>query len=617
MPNLLPEQAHELVRETINSGLRHAGFQRTVDLRADYQTITTGKGYERFLTRYVPREKSEEFDQRLLITHQNLSSTASPLLKKAGQISRVQDIKRGLNFTSTSERDQRDLSDVLNDFGGEGSTLRGTLEDYLTQHYDEVSQYDPNAFILLDFGSFNADAGERARPYAVFFDCPNVLNFRFTRGQLDYLLVQVVVAYKDPDGYNKLATDYLLYGGPFAIRYYEEAEGRKDMPQVVYDLFEAESKTPYRTVQYNTGLQQVPAVRIGDKPDIETGGLTCVSRLFHAALDQFKELINLKSQNDIVSRNHGFPRRFERAPLCPGAEDPTTHMRISCNEGKTITGDTCTRCGGTGFDVHRSEQDTVRLAFPENQDDEVFDLSKLVFTETPQLETIQAYDEKIAALEVKIYVTAYSTDQQVKAQGPSKTATEYVVSREDQNNTLLPIADQKSTIYKALVRHAIAIMNISGEVEVLYEFPRDLKLSSLAELYADLKNARDAGAPDFEIEQILDDIARKRYESDPTALERYFIKKQHVPYFAQTLDVFEYFDASGRIPPKMAILRANVDIVFGELEIEQPTFYEMPYADRDRLVMEKVDKLEAMLPKSMSLSEGIRSLNPQQQQQQA
>ncbi len=64
----------------------------------------------------------------------------------------------------------------------------------------------------------------------------------------------------------------------------------------------------------------------------------------------------------------------------------------------------------------------------------------------------------------------------------------------------------------------------------------------------------------------------------------------------------------------MAILRANVDIVFGELEIEQPMFYDLPYAERDTLVMAKVDKLEGMLPKSMSLSEGIRSLNPQQQQ---
>ncbi|MBC3785735.1 hypothetical protein [Spirosoma utsteinense] len=604
MPNLLPDQAHELLRETINTGLRHAGYQRTVDLRTDYQTITTGKGYERFLTRYVPREKSEEFDQRLLITHQNLSSTASPLLKKAGQISRVQDIKRGFNFTGTSDRDQKDLLEVLNDFGGEGSTLRGTLEDYLTQHYDEVSQYDPNAFILLDFGSFNADAGERARPYAVFFDCPNVLNFRFTRGSLDYLLVQMFIAYKDPDGYAMVATDLILYGGPFAIRYFESAEGRKDLPQV-YETFEAESKTIYRTVQYVTGLKLVPAVRIGDKPDIETAGLTCVSQLFHSALDQFKELINLKSQNDIVSRKHGFPRQYERAPLCPGELDAATGFRKGCNEGKVpITGATCTECGGTGFEVHRSEQDTVRLAFPENADDSVFDLSKLTYTVKPELETIKAYDEKIAALEVKIYVTAYSTDQQIKAQGPAKTATEYVVSREDQNNTLLPIADQKSTIYKSLVRHAIAIMNVTGDIEILYEFPRDLKLSSLSELYVDLKAARDAGAPDFEVEQILDDIARKRYESDPTALARYFIKKQHVPYFAQTLDTFEYFDASGRIPPALAVLRANVDVVFGELEIEEPRFYDLPYSERDGLVMAKVGKLESQLPKAIQMRIG-------------
>ncbi len=629
MPNLSPEAAHELLRDTINLNLRHAGYERTVSLRDDYRTILTGRGYERFLSRTVRREDEEEFAQRLAMTFQNLSSTAAPLLKKVGQISRVQDIKKGLNFTGTSERDQRDLQDVLNNFGGAGSAQRGSLDDYLTGHYDTLSQADPNAFILLDFAPFQANLGERAKPYAVVFECPSVLNFRYTRGELDFLLVWLPVAYKDPDNVPRVATDYVLYAGTFTLRYYQQADGREDIPPgldqyqsgvtpagKVVNVTTPVGNLVYSMATLSPGIDPVPAVRLGDLPDTETGGLTCVSRLLHACVDQFKELINLKSQNDIVSRKHGWPRRYERAPACPGELIDGGLMRAVCDKGTNrSTGQDCKQCGGSGFETHRSEQDTVRMELTGNETaEDLFDLSKLTFTEKPDLATVQAYDEKILAKQSEIYVTAFSTDQQIKVSGPSKTATEYVVSREDQNNTLLPIADYKSFVYKFLVNITTKLMRISGRVESLYEFPRDLKLASLSELYTDLKAARDAGAPDFEIEQILDDIARKRYEADPAALARYFIKKQHVPYFAQTLETFEYFDASNRIPPRLALLRANVDVVFGELEIENPAFYELVYSERDKLVSVKLDQLQAQLPRTVDLSAGIRNLGSLGQQ---
>lgn len=615
MPTLTLDQANQLVSDTLNFQQRHAGYQRTVELRAIYETIIYGRNYQDFLGRYKQRETDGEFAQRLALTYQNLTGTSSPILRKGGQISRVQDIKKGLNFSGTSERDQRDLQSVLDDFGGTGQARRGSLDDYLTANFDEPSQYDPNAFILLDFEPFNANLGQRARPYGVFFDCVNVYNFRYTRGNLDYLLLRTTVQFRNPDGLVQFANDLMYYGGQYTLRYFEVLDGRIDLPST-YDLFETSSGKQYHVVTYVTGIPMVPAVRIGDLPDPETGGLTCVSRLFHAAIDQFRELINLKSQNDIVGRKYGFPRRYERTPECPG-EVNAAGGRSPCDNGTNLdTGQTCRECGGYGYITHKSEQDTVTIPIKENEDPaEAWDLSKLSHTEAPQLEGIKTYDERLQALRAQINVTVFASDQQIQAGTPSKTATEYVVSREDQNNTLLPIADYKSSCYKLLTYGIIALMQISGEVEVLYEYPRDLKLSSMADLYADLKAARDAKAPSFEIEQILDDIARKRYESDPTGLRQYFVKKQHIGYYALDQETFAYFDSTGRIPVNMGDLLANVDIIFGELEIENPTFYDLPYAERNKLVDAKLKVIQEGLPRSVSMSPNLRTLNSRQQQQ--
>ncbi|RIV23618.1 hypothetical protein DYU11_11595 [Fibrisoma montanum] len=599
------EDAHALVRETINTSLRHAGYTRTVDLRTAYMTIYTGQCWPDFLSRFTRREDEQAFKQRLDLTFQNLSSVASPVVKKFGQISRIQDLKKGLNFEGTTDRDQRDLTDVLDNFRAEGLSRKGSLDDYLSQVYDTVSLYDPNAFIVLEFAPFRADLGERARPYAVLYESPQVYNFRYTRGELDFLLVALEQSFKTTENKTLTLTDLILYSGPFQVRYYQlhDDVDRIDIPDG--ENWVSDAAVPYRMAQFAPMVEETPAVRLGDLPDAQTHGLTVVSRAFHSALDQFRELMNVKSRSDLVSWLHGFPRLTEYALPCPGEIE--NGYRVGCNEGRHPTsGQKCRECGGTGFQAHRSEQDRIRFPLTQNMmASEMLKLSELSHTDKPDWETVNGFVELVEGIQSKIYLTIFSTDYQLKTSGQiaiAKTATEVAVTRDDINNTLLPYADQKSVVYKAIVRHTASLMNVSGEVKPLYEFPRDLKMASIGELQNDLKLARESNAPAFLIEQILDDIARKTYESDPTALHHYFIKKQHIPYFALTLEEFEYFDSTGRIPADMAVLWANSDIIFGELEISSPTFYDLPYAERDALVMEKVRALQARLPQGVSMS---------------
>ncbi|GAB4052519.1 hypothetical protein [Spirosoma litoris] len=609
MPNFSIDQARELVQDTINNGTRHAGYQRTVDLREDYLTILTGKNWQRFLSRFRLRTDLEEYQQQLELTHQNLSSTSSLLEKKFGQISRIQDIKRGLNFEGTSNRDQQDLQDVLNDFGGEGSAQRGTLEDYITLIYDRMVLYDPNAFILYDFAPFNALLGERARPYGIVFPCQNVLNFRHTRGDLDYLLVQVFVDYKDPDGIAKVATDYICCAGPFTVRYYEGADGRQDLPQV-YEEFKAKSEKLYRIALFSPGVKKVPAVRLGYILDIETDNQTCVSPAFHSALDLFRELIDLKSLNDIVTKKHGWPQRFKQTPPCPGEMNPETKFRDGCNDGtNTRTGETCKECGGTGHITHKSEQDTITVDLPDNPEDWP-DLSKLVYTVQPELETITTFDEKIENKKIEIIKTVFSSDQQVQVQSPAKTATEYVVSREDQNNTLLPCADQKALVIKTSILHVAALMNISGIVKPLYEYNRDLKLNSADEILDKIAD-KTSKVSSTTLEQIYDDYYQKVYAADEIALEWYYFLKAHIPFYLTPNEEFETNVASGYITDSDRTRRIYCDTIVADLRMTAPNILQLSYPEQETKITEIVDKILAELPKTVSLT---NIPTPQQQQ---
>lgn len=598
---LLADRAHELLRRTITDQYRHADYTRTVDLSADYLTILTGEDYKRLLTRFIRREENGEYLQRLDLTHQNLSSTAAPLVKTFSQISRVQGIRKGVEIEGGRDRDRTDLLDVLSDFSAGLS-----LDDYVTHQYDVPALYDPNAFIVLEWDSFEAQKGERARPYPLAVPCEQVLDFHYHRGELSYLVIASPVWVETRDIVTgRLVqtqhTDYILYSPTVALRYYYYVEGREDMPDTGV-LFE-NGLTKYVQAEYNPNLPLTPALRIGTKTDPLTNHRTCVSSLFHAALSQFKELINHKSQKDLTLRLHGYPKRYEYADPCPGELNSETGQRMGCYDGITNAGTTCGVCGGTGRITHLTEQDTIYRDIPKDKD-RFFDLDKLAYSEAPAVESIDLLSREIAALQSSIYQTVFNTDYQVKTSGKVgvETATELNIGREDKNNTLVPFADGKARVYKTIVRITAAIMDIAGKVSPLFEVPRDLKLSSLPELYLDLKAARDAGAPSFEIEQILDDIARKRYEADPNALERYFIKKQHLPYIALTLEQFTYFDSVGNIPKDMAVLFANQDIVFGELEQSQPLFYTLPFAERDTLVSAKVATLTARLNQSVSLT---------------
>ncbi len=279
-----------------------------------------------------------------------------------------------------------------------------------------------------------------------------------------------------------------------------------------------------------------------------------------------------------------------------------TGYKVGCTiDGKNPqTGNTCQMCGGTHLAGHKSEQDVVKFPMPLHQDD-IMKLSDLVFSEKPDLETLKYYREQVEVRRNNVYRTIFSGNQQTRPTGPSidggnVTATEAIYNRDGENNTLLSIADARSLKYRQLAGYIARLMFIQGTVKFIYEYPRDLKLASLAELYADLMAARAANVPDFELEQICDDMARKRYEADPDSLRKYFVKKQHVPYIALSIGAFQYYDSVGLIPKRMAVLIANQDIVFGELEEEDDGFYKLPFVERDKRVTAKVATIESQLP---------------------
>jgi hypothetical protein len=64
---MLLEDAIILIKRLIESGEKHQDYKHTVDLAESYKIFITGKGIDKKLIRYVPREDDALFEQRCLL----------------------------------------------------------------------------------------------------------------------------------------------------------------------------------------------------------------------------------------------------------------------------------------------------------------------------------------------------------------------------------------------------------------------------------------------------------------------------------------------------------------------------------------------------------------------
>ena len=579
-----------LIQDAILHNTVHAYYNRVCELAKTYRTIVTGDAFKEFLVMFKRREEDEDFEQRITITTENLSAVASPVTNQFARLSSLQNIRKGIDYSLDTEVVDT-IQTFLSKFYANG------LEYFLSVNYDRKALLDPNAFLVIEFRA----VGDGYKPYGVVYSSEEVVNFEYDQNEvLQYLLVKIAFTAKDQEGKKLEGFDYVLYAGKQAIKYTLWKSGkdrvRVGVDALGKDVFDTEKGDFYVIESFSPMAPEVQAMRLGYIKDDLTNFKTCVSPL-QPAVPKFVDLIRTKSNFDLTKFIHTFPQKVMRKPACPGEDETHTCYKGNCPQ----TGEQCKKCGGTGQLTITQPTDTLVIT-DDASSDEVIKLESVIFYVKPETETFKLLRNDINDLTNEIYVAVFNnelTPHQSTNINNAATATEISVKREDINNTLLPFAKHKSEVYKFCVRHIASIV-VDGinleKLQIHYEFPKDLKLSTITELYADLKTATDSGAPPFVIEQIIDDIAAKLYEGDEEALHRYRIKARHIPFLGLSLDLIKYFDSKNYLRKEDLIKLAYQDSIFADLERLHKDFWQMPEAEQDTLIGGYVKEILASLP---------------------
>jgi hypothetical protein len=570
---------------------RHIHYDHTVDLASQYAALATGKDYEQFLVQFHRREDTPQFVQRITLTVPKTPSLLSPAITQFHRTSRLQNIRRDLTYDNRSDDPiLKPVKESMGGFYGEGG-----VDEWLATIYDWISLIDPNSYAVVEFEK----EGSKIVPYPVVYFAKNIYEVgRNLRRKLSYLLCELI------DG-----GEYILYAGEYAIRYTVLPDDDTERAKVIRDAKNLYISGPvYQPLDgngrpigraflrqfYQTQCPFVQAECMGYLPDPTTGFATNVSALEPARFVLIDHL-RTGSNYDMSKYLHVMQQKVVVQPVC---------QERFCNSGEMPDGTKCPICKGTGLQpVHSQPSDTIAVPMPKNMQD-MPDLSKFIHYVNVELSTFQELRNDLKDLAAAVNVAIFNTESVTLGEVTAvRTATEIAAKNENKNNTLLPFAQHKASIYRFAVRcQAVFVLDPATfdyqKLGVVYEPPKDLAPASKAEIYAQMQAAFAADAPPAEIEQLVKDLGEKNYEGDPKGLEEFLVRISHLPFIGLSWAQIVYLDGRGYIQQKHMILYAYQDSVFADLERMNEGFYQKKYDDRDKLITAYVDKIREGLSSS-------------------
>jgi len=582
------DEALPILQKTIKENIRHVDYDRVVDLAAWYHKVITGKDIDALLRRFVRREDDVMFEQRKALTVAITPAVAETLINPFYRIGRLDNVRKQIAYAdgqAGADKKVEELNDRINKFWGSES-----LDKYLATRFIQLGATDPNAWIAVEFGSFDARY-EKARPFPVEFSAEQAINFQITNNETDWLIVRQ--EYKiEVNKIPKKGYRYFMYL-PNDILVYTPEFGTTNFLETGTEFWRSEAQN-YILTQYTPKGGSVQAMRVGYKLDMETDGRTYVNP-FHAAKPYFEKSIKAVSELDIAVALHVHPQKLQRVQPCTGTEESL------CDHGRDVNGNLCGACKGTGerLDVSTSGQDIIKVDYPDKNttpEQKVALTDIVVYVQGVPIDGIKWLDEYIDKLETKSYRTVYAPDALIQA-SIHKTATEIAYSQDEKYNTLQPFAEHFSRVWRKVVSLIAAFTDNGQGLELIHEFPSDFKLKTVAELYQDLKLAKDSGASAFVIQQIEDDIASKIYIDDKNAYLKFRVKDRFTPFRGKNEEWVKYMMETQQIRQEDAILYNYSDSIFDELENEVPGFFLFAYNKQWVEIKRKIEDIKAQLPK--------------------
>lgn len=604
---------------------KHPDYDRTVKLRKDYTAFMTGEGLDEKMRRFARRESEADFKQRKDLTVHITKPITSAMIGPIRKLVNVKPVIDDIQYEPSNDAKSKELRSLLSTFYG------GRDVDHYLSSLIDPAEMDPNAFVVLAFENFDFRY-EKPSTYPFRVACDNVWDFQYFNGALQYLWLQFTIQYTIDEGpmdnmgkrkpIKKDGDRFVLYVDNFHIVFEQvkdtlssKVEGvimlEDGSPVVVTDtsvqfgkgdtptyFLRTGKETLYTVTFYDQKSGQVPAYRLGCKPDGTTDGRTCVN-MWDQAVPYLEKSVMQVSELDLTVRLHVFPRLIQYGPKCDN---------MSCNQGRGPNGDECETCHGTGMKTtHTTAQDHILVPWPGIGQD-FKDLSNFLHYADLPTETIQqmrdivkdTYDSAIRAM--------YGSDIYVK-NTVADTATSKLIEQQSIYDTLQPKASWWSESRITTTKVTAAFNDMGENLVVVHRFPRRLGFESADQLIQMRKAAKEADADPATLVALDRDIRENVLVDDPVQAKKAATWAKFNPFPGKSEATITALISGGLCTERSALLWTEQALIFDRAEEQYETkevgFYDLSLPKQrevitgivDALLEERTDEKQANMEK--------------------
>lgn len=505
---------------------------------------------------------------------------------------RSDDITESIGYENNATADITSLQSALDTW-----YENKPLKRYISTRFKDLVFEDPNAYIIVEFEN-DDPINKKPTPYPFEVRSAQVYDPYRVNGVLKYLITFHPVVYKTKNKGDVTGYKYTLYGSHFSFVCQHIPDGALfDFPegwQVIKMKYgERKGQSTFIVKEYESKSPECPAYRVGYLDDPETDGRTKVS-VFYSAKNILTDLIWNKSEYDLSKALHGFYQKFAFVNECK-----TCHGEGVITDHENDRELACTKCKGTGKDIHTTVQDVVFINMP--ADGQPWDLSKLIhFAQIPE-SLITKQREDVVTDQKDVFNCIFGANVLERSE-LAETATAKNYDWRAVNNTLFEYADNVSDFYKFAVKMSAAHRSEDAGLIVQHSHSQDFKLESILEKIEQRGAAMNAGAPMDVIGSFDLDILGKQHRDDPIFLKEYKAKEKFRPMSDKSRD--ERMVLISGLPQNdpERILYIYFNPIFRDIFDEYKNFADLAYKRQKEIVYNKVNEYMTSARPSLSLA---------------
>lgn len=602
-------QLTKLLIDNVSFGLRHANYERTIEIKRVAKMLSTGTDQDDEVTRYRRWEDDKLKEQRIRLYNSPTKYALSRPRKYWKRMHRVEGIRKNFKPSDQKAFDAMQL-ELYNFMPGE------SLEQWQNRILEYYGVTDPNAWIIYERHDERNIEGTiiKTITYPVIVGCEDLTNFKRSFGKLEWIIARFsemeTVATATARVEQVLET-YMLYAPGFIIKLREIGENtvidtrakevEVTIPNYIgggivterpngreYPFVGANKERRFYLSMITNGATEVPAECVGVYMDEVTGQQVYVP-WFNPAEDVFKDLIRDKVLADVLRIIYAYPKTWEFTKGCTHQHHELGQCEHGYYNGMRDAEHMCSACKGTGIPANfTTEQATVQLILPDTDQDKVIELAKLSHTQPIDIGLLTWLEDVIEKTDAKIMAAVFDSGIVQRTNGTkTMTATQSNAIMEGIADVLAPFGAVDSKHFELCYRVSAEYRGFKVEVDKAY--PEDLKIEMLGDMVAEYAEMRDSGVGYEVMKSQRTRIQQKTFEGNPEAQKAIEARYKFLPWDDKSEQEAALIMSALSPKDPDRVLRAYHAQIFQEIEaVQVPPFYSLAYDKQKQVVADMV-----------------------------